>query len=142
MVGCKYKNLATINEQIAIFQNMGFNVSPLEDTPLKITNDIIININSTSDINKVLTENNLLCTVQEGLALYKINSDAKIECLLFIYKFNNTESADTFYNYFYNTLGTLIYKHNQTVIQKSVDIQICNSAINTYYFEKFCTSIK
>lgn len=141
LCGCNYSGLATLPEQIAIYQNIGFSRQDL-------SGDIIIgeasaHINTTQAINGYLTSHNVKSQVVSGLALYLPNEEPQtLDGLIYIYYFENANSAKTFYNFFKTTLSTNIYLYNQAVIQKGVSPLVISSARNTYYYNKFIQSLK
>ena len=138
---CKYKGVANIQEQIAIYQNMGFTLktNPLPNPTLQ---NITININSLEQLNQYLQNNNIDSKINTLFILYLQKNADYIDCLIFIYGFLSDKNAILFYNHFNQASKNQLYLYNNYVIQKGISNYITNGATNYFYYNKFCTGLK
>ena len=140
LCSCKYKALATIDEQIAIYQNKGF-IKITNPAPTINLQNCQLFINDKNSINNYLIATNIGCEISHIFMLYLQNNADFIDGLIYIYQFNDTKSAKTFYNHFYLLQKSNICLINNYVIQKGINYYINNGAINYKYFIDFCAGI-
>lgn len=140
LCGCKYKALATIDEQIAIYQNKGF-IKITNPAPTINLQNCQLFINDKNSINNYLIANNVGCKISHIFMLYLQNNADSIDSLIYIYQFNDTKNAKVFFYHFYLLQKFNIYLINNYVIQKGISYNINNGAINYKYFIDFCAGI-
>lgn len=130
--GCNY-NQVSLNEQIAIYQNLGFVKSSLQ-SEIAIANTTI-KCNTIEEVNNY----NESLKVTDAIILYL--ADDTLMSIIFIYYFLNTKDSTNFYNFFYNSQKDNIYLYKKTVIQKGID-NVSSTGLNTHYYTKFCNTLK
>ena len=140
LIGCNHKSIVSISEQIAIYQNLGFEYEELLDSTLSIGNNTI-NINTTDEINTYLANQNINSSVQNLYCLY-LFTDNSLQSLIYIYEFENNQAASNFISHFQEQFNNSIFLHRNYVIQKGITDSLQSGSQNYIYFKNFCKGIK